>query len=180
MSAFLLIRFIIFIFILFYNVRSLQHQSTNNNSLPLASIFDRDTILRINYANCFLIDNDNMIYYDFTNLKYLSNSEKLTQENDGDYKIQTNEMNLYFNFCKNTNFKCNDTDSLITVKYKDDTCMSFTKPNYILKEWIYKGENSQVLDIKMDSDVTCTDYRNYSVYYKFICDSQGERKTINV
>ena len=180
MSSFFLIIFIKFI--LLYHVRSFQQIRADNNSLSLPSILDQDTILSDNYANCFLVDYDNMILYDFTKMKFLNDSEMHTKEDDEDFTIKTNEMNFYFNFCKNTKFKCNHTDSLITVQYKDDTCMSFTKSSNILKDWIYYGTNSPVLNLKMESDVKCSAYRNYSVYYKFICDSsmkEGEFRLAN-
>jgi len=161
-------------------------ESNENTYFPLSSVFDKKTPLNNYRANCYYMDYQEFIYYDLTDLKYdtkdneTSSSYPENQDENNDNTIQTNKMILFYNFCRNIASKCNNTDSLVTAFYRDKSCQSFTKSKENLKEWNFNGNNSTFLHLRTESDIPCTEEKNYSIFFDFRCDHSMQEGTFKL
>jgi hypothetical protein len=147
----------------------------NNESLPLASIMDRNLTINNNYSNCFLFDIKNWVQYDLYPIARKSNS-------DYDYNItiisDNDTFTIFYDFCNFTIYECRGQHSFVTAKYDltnstNSVCTAFTSSS--IKQWRYNiypkdSMEKKYLALKMETGQKCRDDFNFSTTFNFICD----------
>jgi hypothetical protein len=121
-----------------------------------------DTIVDIimKNASCFLFDALEYYYFDLNPIN--NKSDIVFSDNDG--------SKLYINFCQFTNINsCQNEKSLVTVKYNNETCKSFTKSDKT-KEWTYNITDPSSVTLSMKTDLICNYEKNYTTNFIIYCD----------
>lgn len=148
-----------YIYLLFFIFLTLadRHLCINNSNF-------RDDVYSMinNKAKCFWVLIGETIK--FYNLHKISN--KLA---DFTFYDKFSRNLIYYNFCQNTYFKCDNKESLLTVRNMNGYCDSLEINAETQKEWIYDNEEN-VLTVSMKTNKHCFENYNFVLEYILNCD----------
>ena len=145
-------------------------------SLSIGMAIDQNVTTNNFYSNCFLFDYLNWEYYDLNPISRPSNSTS-----DYNLTLDSHNLTIFFDFCNNTLFECRGKKSLVTVKYNESDCLTYSRYKEYLKDWqISNTKEEKVLSLIMTTDEVCREDMNFTTVYKIACDENMKENEFKI